>query len=83
MALKKRITLATVLKHMQQMNQTMLKEFSTVKTDMGILKQDMKEVKRGLFVLNRKFDTAIPTMDKRLDNVEADVIDLKKAVGIR
>ena len=79
----KRITLAIVLQHMQNFQQTILKEFGGMKKDISTLKQDMKDVKDGLFVLNRKFDTAIPNMDKRLDDAELDIINIKKVVGIR
>lgn len=102
MATKKKasakITLRTVINHVQMQHQVVLGEIGslkkdmgtmkgdigTLKSDVGILKDDVSLIRRDLTGMERRLSTQICNIDQRLDDLEVNVIPaVKKEVGIR
>ncbi len=102
MAAKKKasakITLRTVIEHMQVQHQVVLGEIGSVKKDMGTMKGDIGSLKSDVGILKdnvsvirsdltgmeRRLSTQISNIDQRLDDLEVKVIPaLKKAVAAR
>lgn len=83
-----RITLRTVLEHVQHMHQDILRRFGDHDKKFVLLEQKMdtqfKAVHEKIGAAERRLTLQIDGIDKRLDDVEIkEIPKLKKAVGAR